>query len=106
MSADAYVNAHGTLLLDVQADLITRMVTRVVAPLLPAETAPIAIGRLNPIFEIDGKRDVLFPQLISAVAQSSLSHPIGSLRNRSDEIAGALDMLLYGLTHRLHGSPR
>jgi toxin CcdB len=93
---DVFLSPDGTLLLDVQADLITRMATRVVAPLLPAATAPMAIGRLNPIFEIDGKHYVLFPQLISAIAQSSLSHPIGNLRNRSDEISGALDMLLYG----------
>lgn len=93
---DVFLSPDGTLLLDVQAELIARMATRVVVPLLPMDRAPQPIGRLNPIFEVDNESYVLFPQLISAVTQSALSRPIGNLKNRRDEIATALDMLLYG----------
>ena len=37
---------------DVQADLLSRLATRTVVPLLPEEMAPPAIGELNPIFEV------------------------------------------------------
>jgi toxin CcdB len=93
---DVFAGPEGTLLLDVQADLISGIATRVVVPLLPEGKTPPQIKRLNPSFDVGGIRYALFPQLISAVVSSNLSTPIINLRDRSDDIAAALDMLLYG----------
>jgi toxin CcdB len=93
---DVFSGPNGTLLVDVQADLISGIATRVVVPLLPEEKSPPAIGRMNPSFEIGGVGYIFFPQMISAVASINLSTPITNLRERSDDIASALDMLLYG----------
>lgn len=51
---DVFADESGHLLLDVQADLLRSLSSRVVVPLLGAETIKPAL-RLNPIFEIDGR---------------------------------------------------
>ena len=52
---DVYANRGGLgFLLDVQADLIARLNTRMVVPLLPLDAAPTPATRLNPIFEVLG----------------------------------------------------
>ncbi len=45
------------LLLDVQADLLEHLNTRVVVPLLPMDLTPKPARRLNPVFEINGMKD-------------------------------------------------
>lgn len=46
---DVYQNPDGQgALLDVQADLLSQLNTRVVVPLLPASYAPIPAKHLNP----------------------------------------------------------
>ena len=53
---DVYANRGGLgFLLDVQADLMTRLNTRMVVPLLPLDAAPTPATRLNPIFEVQGR---------------------------------------------------
>ena len=47
----AYPSGDGYLL-DVQADLLDHLNTRVVVPLLAKATAPKPASRLNPVFEI------------------------------------------------------
>ncbi len=42
-------------LIDVQADLLQDLSTRVVAPLLPPAIAPKPARNLNPVFKIDGE---------------------------------------------------
>lgn len=45
--------------LDVQAELLLHLHTCVVVPLLLEGTAPPAISKLNPVFEIEGRPDVM-----------------------------------------------
>ena len=46
---------------DIQADLLSRLATRTVVPLVPEGMAPPSIGELNPTFEVKGKRHMLIP---------------------------------------------
>jgi toxin CcdB len=63
--------------LDVQADLLNELATRVVVPLLPQDTAPKPARGLNRAFEIDGRPHLTLTQFIAAVAKKS------SLENQS-----------------------
>lgn len=93
---DVYANPGGGLVLDVQADVLDELKTRVVIPLLPLETAPKPAKRLNPVFEISGVRYVLVTQFLAAIPVSALTEPHSNLSERHDEIIAALDMLFHG----------
>lgn len=82
--------------LDVQADLLSRLNTRIVVPLIPCDIAPTPAGRLNPVFVIDGTECVMTTQFLSAVMAASLAHPTASLADQSDRIMAALDTALIG----------
>lgn len=86
----------GSLLLDVQTDLIEHLNTRVVVPLLPASTAPPPVRRLNPIFDINGRKMVMATHLIAAAPVKELGEPALNLMRHHDEIVAALDMLFQG----------
>jgi toxin CcdB len=46
----------GGYLIDVQADLMRHLNTRMVIPLLPLDVAPKPAKTLNPLFDISGRR--------------------------------------------------
>ena len=84
------------LVLDLQTDLIETG-TRVVAPLLPASSGPTAIGRLEPVFEIDGTSHVLHTAEMAAVPTAVIKgQPVADLSAFDYEIRGALDMVFSG----------
>lgn len=81
---------------DVQSDLLSDLASRVVVPLLPETSIGVAAARLNPIFEIDGKRHVLIVQSIATVPRRELRGPVASLKDERDTILAAIDFLLTG----------
>jgi toxin CcdB len=81
---------------DVQADLLSHLTTRTVAPLLPEDTAPKPIHDLNPVFEIRGKRHVLVTQAIASIPGRELKRAVASLTEHHERITRALDILLVG----------
>lgn len=86
----------GRLVLDLQTDLIETG-TRVVAPLLPTASGPKAIGRLEPVLEIEGKKHVLHTAEMAAIPSALLkAPPIADLSRFAYEIRGALDMVFSG----------
>ena len=93
---DFYLNTEGGYLLDVQANLMSEMNTRVVIPLMPRNAAPKPAGRLNPVFQIDGKAFVMVTQFLAAISRDELKEKVGSLVHRDAEIGDALDMLFVG----------
>lgn len=65
---DFYRRAEGDgYLLDVQADLLKSLNTRVVIPLMPPNMAPVPGRRLNPTFTINGSDHVMVTQFLSAL---------------------------------------
>ena len=89
------LNTSGYLL-DVQSDILAKMETRVVVPLIRIELYPFPSHRLNPTFQIDDKDYVMGAQFLSAVSQTALKLPVFSLTNEADKITVALDMLFQG----------
>lgn len=92
---DVFADESGQLLLDVQADLLRALSSRVVVPLLSAEAFKPAL-RLNPIFEIDGRELVMATQYIAAIPEKELAQKITTLEGSRFEITQALDMLFSG----------
>ena len=82
--------------LDVQADLLSELATRVVVPLLPEDAAPKPLSDLNPAFEIDGMRHVMVTQAIASIPRRELTRQVCSLAADRDSITRALDVLLTG----------
>lgn len=83
-------------LLDTQANLLSRLNTRVVLPLLPKDRAPAAADRPNPRFEIDGQSVVMVTQFMAAVPVAELHGPVASLEHRREEVLAAIDFLHQG----------
>ena len=95
---DVYASPDGRgYLLDVQADLLDSLSTRVVVPLMPVGTAPSPAKRLNPVFDIQNERHVMVTQFLSAVPVFILKKPISNLALHDTEIMGALDILTTGI---------
>ena len=86
----------GSFLLDVQTDLIDELKTRVVVPLLPVASSPPAVGRLNPVFEVFGRKVVMATPLLAAVPAAELGEARANLARNHDTIVSALDMLFQG----------
>ncbi|UWQ86152.1 CcdB family protein [Leisingera caerulea] len=95
---DVYADAENAgYLLDVQADLLESLNTRIVVPLIAVRTAPAPARRLNPVFSIQSGQYVMVTQFLSAVPCSALKTPVASLAQHDTEIMGALDMVLTGV---------
>lgn len=93
---DIYELADGMLVLDCQADLLSALNTRVVAPLTPTEQGAKPLSRLNPLFDVGGRRFIMDTQFIASVPVRELGSPIGSLNDCDAEVSNALDMLFIG----------
>ena len=94
---DVYANLDGVgYLLDVQADILDQLSTRVVVPLLPKAEAPRPAARLNPIFDIAGEPVIMASQFMAAIPASALKQRVTRLDSEHQTIVSALDMLLQG----------
>lgn len=94
---DVYDNPIGEgYLIDVQADLLDELNTRVVVPLVPYAPRMKVVRRLNPIFTINGNQFALFAHLVGTVPAARLGEPRTNLDRHHDEIVAALDMLFQG----------
>jgi toxin CcdB len=100
---DVYLNPNAATrkaipyLLDVQADLLDTLATRVVAPLVLAEEMGLAAKHLNPQFKVKGTAVVMSTAELAGVSSRSLGDKVVSLKNKRDEIIAALDLLFTGI---------
>jgi toxin CcdB len=86
------------LLLDVQSDLLARLETRVVVPLMTVRRyGAKPITRLNPLATIDGVSYVMLFQELAAVPPDAVGPKVGSLADRRTELVAALDLLFTGV---------
>jgi toxin CcdB len=94
---DVFPNPSGPgYLLEVQADLLDELSTRVVVPLVPYVEKLRVVRKLNPVFAIGGKQYAMFTHLIATVPAVRLAEPRTNLLPHHDQIVGALDMLFEG----------
>ena len=101
---DVYRNANSATrsripcLLDVQADLLETLVTRVVVPLAKTELfRGKPAERLNPVFEIEGRSMLLLTPELAGVPAKVLGEKIGSLAAHRNTIIAALDLVFTGI---------
>ncbi len=81
---------------DVQAELLSHLATRIVVPLLSENTAPKPISELNPVFDILSERYVMVTQALASIPSRELRGAVASLTGHHDRITRALDILLLG----------
>lgn len=92
-----YPNPEGDgYLLDVQADIMRHLNTRVVVPLMPLGKAPKAATSLNPLFVIDNVEHTMVTQYLAAVPTSVLKRETLNVADRRNDIVNAIDLLLQG----------
>jgi len=84
-------------LLDVQADLLDRLATRAIVPLVMAAEMGKPAQHLNPQFEIEAFPVIMSTAELAGVPKRVLGEKVLSLRDKRDEIIGALDFLLTGI---------
>lgn len=86
------------LVVDCQSDLFDHLPRRFVIPLLPERESDLQpLGRLTPVFEIDGDRVVLAPMLAGSVPVKELGSAVASLASERDRIIAAIDALIAGV---------
>ena len=85
------------LVVDVQADLLEGLRTRVVIPLLPlAEAENETTAWLKPILDIAGEPHVLMTTDLGAVPTAALGEWTASVEPQRQVIVDALDFLVQG----------
>ena len=93
---DVYENGANGYLLDVQADIVYGLDTRIVVPLMPPGVAPIPARRLNPVFTIAGSEYVMVTQYLASLPMRNLGRRVANLRDQHDTVVTALDMIFLG----------
>jgi len=100
---DVYLNPNSSTrqaipyLLDVQADLLDSLTTRVVVPLLRAEIMGLSASKLNPKFTINNTVVVMSSAELAGVSIRTLGEKVASLKVQRNEIIAALDLLFTGI---------
>jgi len=94
---DVYRDPDGQgFLLDVQADMMSHLNTRIVVPLMLEAGAPKPAKGLNPGFTIGGVAVVMVTQFLAAVPMSALKDQVATLDRDHTTIVDAIDLLMQG----------
>ena len=101
---DVYRNANPAtraripFLLDVQADLLDSLMTRIVVPLCKPEVlSGKPAERLNPVFEMDGRKLVMLTPELAGVSRKALGDRVANLAAERLAIIAALDLTITGI---------
>ena len=102
MQCDVHTNpdnafGHTPYLLDVQADLLSDLATRIVIPLIRTEAFGRRVSRLHPQFVVEGEDVVMATHLLAAVRRGALGGRIMSLLDQREAIVEAIDVLWSGV---------
>ncbi len=90
--------ARFPLLLDIQADLLDPLATRVVVPLATAGSARArSMTTLTPLLRFEGKEYLAQTPQLSAIARRELGPVVGNLTAARAEILAAIDLLFTGI---------
>ena len=87
---------HTPFWLDVQADHLQPLATRVILPLRRTSARQQVTQRLNPEFDVEGTRVYADTANIATYPLALLRRPVASLRNERFAIVDALDFLFAG----------
>ena len=93
-----YPSKFAPFVVDVQADLLSDLHTRVVIPLLPLKKArKEVVPRLKPLVRVLDEDYVLITTDIGTLTKNSLGNPVANIEDtHRQEITDALDFLFQG----------
>ncbi|RLA31551.1 MAG: plasmid maintenance protein CcdB [Gammaproteobacteria bacterium] len=74
--------------------LLVPLATRVLIPLLPADSGSQPVEKLNPVIEHEGRSLMLSTAEMAGVPLAALGERIGSLAGDRDQIVAAIDFLV------------
>ena len=100
---DVYLNLNPKtkqeipFLLDVQAEILASLATRVVVPLFLSSAFGKPARHLNPQFKINRKKIIMSTAELAGVSVNILGERIASLQESRNEIIAALDFLFTGV---------
>jgi toxin CcdB len=102
MQCDVHRNADDAsgqipYVLDIQANLLADLETRVVVPLIRADSFGRRAARLHPQFTVGGQHVVMATHLVAAVRKQTLGEAVASLQNERDVVLNAIDVLWSGV---------
>lgn len=83
-------------LLDVQADILADLPTRIVVPLAPTSAVKKPIPVLHPVFEIGQVQMVMSTLQMVGVSLNILGAKVCSLKDKRNQIIAALDLTFTG----------
>jgi toxin CcdB len=85
-------------LLDVQAELLDALATRVVVPLCrPDVLSGKPAERLNPQFELEGRKVLMLTPELAGVSRKALGEQVANLADERTAIIAALDLVFTGI---------
>jgi toxin CcdB len=94
---DVYTfKGRAPLVVDVQAELLQHIGSRVVIPLLPFTSKAEALPRLKPTVALAGAKYQLVTTDLVAVPSDRLGDRVGNLEDQHQIIVDAIDFLLQG----------
>ncbi len=98
---DVYKNPRAglfPLLLDVQADLLSRLATRIVVPMAKrSRYGAVPMTHLNPTAKVARVEYVLVFQELAAIPTTALGEAVGSLKSQRTDLIRAIDVLFTGI---------
>ena len=95
---NAATRARIPYLLDVQAGLLDSLATRIVVPLCkPDVLSGKPAERLNPAFEIEGRKLLMLTPELAGVSRKALGEPVANLAAGRAAIVAALDLAITGI---------
>jgi toxin CcdB len=84
-------------LLDVQSGLLDPLATKIVVPLCkPQVLRGKAAERLNPVFEVEGRKVFMLTPELAGVPSKAVGARVGNLASERTAIIAALDMVFTG----------
>jgi len=95
-NADPRTRKAVPYLLDVQADLLSDLQSRVVVPLVPADETSRPMGRLNPVFSVRGQDLMMAATELAGAPLQCVGEKVASLAGERDTIIAALDFVFNG----------
>jgi toxin CcdB len=84
-------------LLDIQANLLSDLQTRIVVPLIRKTAFGRRATRLHPQFKVDGHDVVMATHLMAAIRRQDLGNVVASLGEHRDIVISAVDVVWSGV---------
>lgn len=97
LNTTSYSRGTTPFLLDIQADLLSKLDTRVIVPLIRERQFGRAVEGLHPRFVIEGEVVIMATHMIASIKRDQLGPRVTGLASQRYIIIAAIDVLLSGV---------